>query len=204
MKYFLDAEFIDGNPIDLISIGIVCEDGHQYYAINHECDWSRADDWVQENVLTELPPRPSGLIFPPHPQLAQHPAYQAGWRTRAMIAAEVSQFILPGTPSVWGWYNSSDWVTLYQLFGRMIDLPEHFPFYAKELKQTVDELGNPQIPFRKQGHHALRDAVWIKEAYDWLSVNFIHPAFNNDPAISPAAPAWTQHLALPHCNIFMD
>lgn len=33
MKYFLDTEFHeDGKTIDLISIGIVAEDGREYYA----------------------------------------------------------------------------------------------------------------------------------------------------------------------------
>ena len=33
MKYFYDTEFIDdGHTINLISIGIVAEDGHEYYA----------------------------------------------------------------------------------------------------------------------------------------------------------------------------
>ena len=48
MKYFIDCEFIEGfhkplfgkrrHFIDLISIGIVCEDGREYYAISKEFD----------------------------------------------------------------------------------------------------------------------------------------------------------------------
>lgn len=42
MKYFFDTEFHeDGRTIDLISIGIVAEDGREYYAINRECDFDR-------------------------------------------------------------------------------------------------------------------------------------------------------------------
>lgn len=35
MRYFYDTEFIeDGHTIDLISIGVVAEDGRSYYAIS--------------------------------------------------------------------------------------------------------------------------------------------------------------------------
>lgn len=55
MKYYFDTEFIeDGKTIDLISIGIVAADGREYYAVNCECDYSKASDWVLENVLTPM------------------------------------------------------------------------------------------------------------------------------------------------------
>jgi hypothetical protein len=56
MKYYFDTEFIeDGKTIDLISIGIVADDGREYYAINENCDFSKASDWVKENVIAKLP-----------------------------------------------------------------------------------------------------------------------------------------------------
>lgn len=64
MKYFLDQEFIEGfhkpwfgkrrHFIDLISIGIVAEDGREYYAINSEYDYFKADDWVIQNVIRPI------------------------------------------------------------------------------------------------------------------------------------------------------
>ena len=40
MRYFYDTEFLeDGETIDLISIGIVAEDGREYYAVNLNADW---------------------------------------------------------------------------------------------------------------------------------------------------------------------
>ena len=44
-KYFLDTEFIeDGKTIDLISLGIVCEDGRELYLQNSECEFQKASD----------------------------------------------------------------------------------------------------------------------------------------------------------------
>lgn len=64
MKYFIDTEFIEGfhkplfgrrrHFIDLISIGIVAEDGREYYAISNEFDEKRASDWVKENVINSI------------------------------------------------------------------------------------------------------------------------------------------------------
>ena len=39
MRYFYDTEFIDnGRIIDLISIGVVAEDGREFYAVSTEFD----------------------------------------------------------------------------------------------------------------------------------------------------------------------
>src|SRR5258708_2885453 len=55
MRYWMDCEFIeDGHTIELISIGIVAEDGREYYAQSGEFDRRNASDWVKENVLSHL------------------------------------------------------------------------------------------------------------------------------------------------------
>ena len=55
MKYWLDTEFI-ARPytIDLISIGIVAENGREFYAESNETDWSKASPWTLENVRPQL------------------------------------------------------------------------------------------------------------------------------------------------------
>lgn len=59
MLYFLDTEFIEnGQTIDLISIGIISDDGREYYAINKNYNFIEADKWVRENVL-----KPIGLDY---------------------------------------------------------------------------------------------------------------------------------------------
>lgn len=64
MNYYFDCEFIEGfhkplfgkrrHHIDLISIGIVCEDGRRYYAISKEYNFNDASDWVKENVIIQI------------------------------------------------------------------------------------------------------------------------------------------------------
>jgi len=51
VKYWIDTEFI-ARPysIDLISIGLVAEDGREFYAESSEVDWSRASRWTLQTV----------------------------------------------------------------------------------------------------------------------------------------------------------
>jgi hypothetical protein len=55
VKYWIDTEFI-ARPytIDLISIGLVAEDGREFYAESSEVDWSKASLWTLENVRPQL------------------------------------------------------------------------------------------------------------------------------------------------------
>lgn len=55
MKYIFDTKYIEHKGyIDLISVGIVCEDGREFYGINEDCDFSKAADWTLENVLAPI------------------------------------------------------------------------------------------------------------------------------------------------------
>jgi hypothetical protein len=55
MKYWIDTEFIERPcTIDLISIGLVAEDGREFYAESNEVDWSKASLWTLENVRPRL------------------------------------------------------------------------------------------------------------------------------------------------------
>jgi hypothetical protein len=85
------------------------------------------------------------------------------------IAEQVVRFV-GEQPEFWGWYADYDWVALCQLYGTMVNLPHGWPMYCRDLKQWVDQLGNPTLPaHRGREHHALVDAYWIAEA--WNAVN---------------------------------
>lgn len=164
MKYFFDTEFIeDGRTIDLVSIGIVCEDGREYYAVSAEADLTKASPWVRANVLTHLPPYSSKL-----------------WKLRSTICRELvgscvvcdGVFIRRNEPvEFWAYFADYDWVALCQLFGRMSDLPDGFPMYCRDLKQAMDRVGvkHDQLPPGTDEHHALADARWVRDAYRWMA-----------------------------------
>lgn len=150
-KYFLDTEFIE-HPcsIDLISIGIVCEDGRELYRISAEFDESKASEWVKANVISRLGEQKRS--------------------TREQIKRDVLEFVGDhARPEFWGYYSDYDWVVFCWLFGSMMDLPKGWPMYCRDLKQWADELGNPKLPEQGKGeHNALDDAKWNQRAWAFL------------------------------------
>ncbi|RMI29105.1 polyadenylate-specific 3'-exoribonuclease AS [Nocardia stercoris] len=146
LRYFYDCEFIeDGVTIDLVSIGVVCEDGREYYAVSTEFDERKAGPWVRRNVLPKLPAPASPL-----------------WRDRATIRDELYRFLVPRPavePQLWAWVGAYDHVALCQLWGSMVDLPGNLPRYTNELRQYWDMSGRPPLPpVPKGAHDALTDA----------------------------------------------
>ena len=154
MKYFLDTEFIEyPNTIDLISIGIVAEDGREYYAISSEFDESKASQWVKDNVISKLVDKYNRL-------------------PRSVIAREIIEFIGSDKPEFWGYYTDYDWVVFCWLFGTMMELPKGFPMYCNDIKQLCNSLGNPELPkMQGQDHNALDDAKQHKACYEFLTGN---------------------------------
>jgi hypothetical protein len=218
-KYFLDTEFIeDGKTISLISIGIACEDGREFYAVNRDCDLTKASQWVKDNVISKLPPK-DPLPIEVSPRLWEE---SKAWKTKAEIAEEVANFfhcygevesvkptgwnkfllkiqsqspiwlirLMQATqvfayhsrtktkyslgigrakPEIWAYYADYDHVVFCQLFGTMMDLPNGFPMYTKDIKQLCDDLGNPELPKQGSGeHNALADARHNQVMYQFL------------------------------------
>jgi hypothetical protein len=155
MKYFYDTEFHeDGHTIDLISIGIVAEDGREYHAVNAGADWARIrkHEWLMANVFPQLP-------------------FSGDWKPKEQIRDEVREFLLASTPpDLWAWYSAYDHVVLAQLFGPMIDLPEGIPMYTHDLRAYIDYLPDATLPKQAGGlHNALEDARWVKQAHAYAT-----------------------------------
>lgn len=91
----------------------------------------------------------------------------------------------------YAYYADYDWVVFCQLFGRMIDLPKGFPMYCRDIKQILDEKQEKRNAYEehtpgafnplnikerndypkqdpKTEHHALYDARFDKELYQYL------------------------------------
>ena len=278
MKYFLDIEFLEGTQrlrktflealfatkiyteptIDLISIGIICEDGREYYAISKDFNlkeaWNRYDIksmsgkggigenthdkiyWIRENVLKpiwkELIEKERSYYMEMFKRINVWTKYidddyykftykefkrliKKYGKTNKQIAKEIIKFIderkvgntiiSPAEPNdnsvhtknvkFYGYYCDYDWVVFCWLFGKMNDLPEGFPYYCIDLKQTLDEFQDlennsyqhelncngmttnplkiikdlPNYPLQINEHNALADAHWNYELYKFLN-----------------------------------
>jgi len=183
LRYFYDCEFLeDGKTIELISIGIVADDGREYYAVNSEAPMGRirANDWLMRNVVTSLPitgersmetylahaansyPKPSTAFI----DLDQTATVV---RPRQVIANEVRDFLLAGDLDLelWANYAACDFVALYQLFGPLIALPDGIPMFTHDFQQALRAAGNPPTPQQEVGlHNALDDARHLKACFD--------------------------------------
>lgn len=190
MKYFYDCEFLeDGRTIEPISIGIVTEDGREYYAVFEEIIFNdavkeriRSDRWLMENVIPHLPLREHrgyeftlssgngkwGNFHLDHDSLLVLP--------RRVIKNWVRDFILgPGKPvELWAYYGAYDHVMLSQLFGRMIDWPTGMPMWTNDIVQLAEWAGidgETRILPAQAGteHNALEDARWVRDAWNHLN-----------------------------------
>lgn len=145
-KIWLDCEFHeDGKTIELISIGLVREDGAAFYAESDWYDWDRMTPWLEANVKPHL--------------------RGGAWRiSREAMRERLIQFC-GAWPEIWGWYGSYDWVALCQIFGTMIDLPRNWPMFIRDAMQyrAADFILPPRGEWTE--HHALCDAQWQRQVY---------------------------------------
>ncbi|MFD5910206.1 3'-5' exoribonuclease domain-containing protein [Streptomyces massasporeus] len=171
-----DLEFLeDGRHIELISIGMVCDDGREYYAVNRDMPVRkiRKYKWLMENVVPSLPKGhgdrrnlvPKSWLFDYANPVVKH---------RARIADDVLDFIRAAGPDVqlWANYGAYDHVALAQLWGRMIDLPEGVPMFTCDIQQERARLGLrwDELPKQESGeHNALADARHNQFVRRWLA-----------------------------------
>jgi hypothetical protein len=162
VRIFYDTEFLeDGRTIELISIGMVADDGRELYLVNRDAPWDRVRDhpWLMANVVPHLPQHAGGA--PVALVNAGDPVVQP----RRAIAAGVREFVrATPDPELWAWYAAYDHVALCQLFGCMVDLPDGIPMWTNDLQQAIRAAGSPAPlpPDPDDAHHALADARFAR------------------------------------------
>lgn len=150
MRIALDTEFLeDGKTIELISIGLVREDGETYYAeVPTASEISGTSLWLAEHVQPYLTgPR----------------------KAKTQIAHEIVEFV-DHEPEFWAWYASYDWVVLCQLYGEMLHLPPTWPMWCNDFRQvcSADSLPDQDPAIDGPEHHALSDAKWLMRSMEYF------------------------------------
>lgn len=174
-----DLEFLEnGHTIELISIGMVCEDGREYYAVNSDMPVDRIlnHQWLKANVWPHLPLR--GYKPPPQINALQQSdgaldMTDTRVKPKWVIANEVRDF-LQATADVelWANYGAYDHVALAQLWGPMVRLPEGVPMFTNDIQQERARLGLTwdDLPQQEIGeHNALADARHNQTVRRWLA-----------------------------------
>lgn len=151
MRVFYDLEFGRTAPeVTLVSVGMVAEDGREYYAVSSDFEPLAVHPWVRDNVLSQLPPAST-------------------WKPRTTIREQVLAFVGPD-PVLWAWYGGYDHVALCQLWGEMPELPRTLPRFTMDVRQLWEHLGRPPLPAQQGGlHDALADARHVKARWEALA-----------------------------------
>lgn len=190
MRFWYDTEFLeDGKTIELISFGIVAEDGRELYLVNQEIEWTEArgdlhdricrHHWLMENVVPHLGVC-TNIHQPSHPRTApQQPGIfhvatdDNRVVPRRFIRNAVFDFLTAkgGPVELWGYYSAYDHVVLAQLFGPMASMPKGIPWWTNDVQQLAAELeleGCLPAQDASQAHNALDDARWTRKAHEYL------------------------------------
>lgn len=146
MRIFFDTEFIiHKDTCTLLALGAVRDDGLTFYAENGDCDITKADDWVQRNVLPHL----TGPVY-----------------GQALLGVKFREFLGP-TPELWAYFCTQDHMLILDLLGGWLPTPEparvcHDLATLLLLKNMTEE----QMPkIDGPAHNALVDARWVRAAY---------------------------------------
>jgi hypothetical protein len=171
MRYYLDTEFIDdpiARTIDLISIGIVAEDGRELYLVNSEFDLLRCNDWLRANVLPHLG---AGYIVPN----AGAAAIRAKAATSRTDIRDLIERFVGDDDDVrfWAYFGMCDWLCVMQLWG-WFKMPPNLPKFCFDLKQWARQLGirgslSDKVPPIGTVHRAIDDAHWNRAAWEYLA-----------------------------------
>lgn len=161
MNFYFDTEFIDnGKTIDLISIGMINDNGETFYRVSSEFDVAEVleNPWLYENVW---------------PHIECDVIHEATY-SKAEIAKDLLKFV-DGHRGIefWAYCGAYDFVVLRQLFGRGIDGPSWIPFHYNEVQSFARWTGSPIIRTLtdKERHHALKDAKEVKAMCDMIRGN---------------------------------
>jgi hypothetical protein len=186
LRYFLDTEFKEvPGSIDFISIGIVAEDGREYYAVNKgmqtESIWK--DDWLRKNVIPSLfrygAGESPGIKMPNTPVSISVPVDFSDFENkvrfygmeREQIAEGILEFVsMDASPRFYVYYAAYDWVVFCWIFGRMLDLPDKFPKYCRDLKQMLMNYNLPKLDSAADcvEHCALDDARYDSQLFEYI------------------------------------
>lgn len=163
MKLFFDTEFTGLHQhTNLLSIGIVDENGREFYRELDDYDTSQLNDWLKDNVIANFTnEQPVNRII-----LEQH------------LREWLRGYDYGEKLEIWSDCLAYDWVLFCEIFGGAFEIPKniyYIPFdictYMK-IKGVDPDVNREEFvglePLISAKHNALHDAKVIKACYEKL------------------------------------
>jgi hypothetical protein len=193
VRVFYDTEFWEnGRTIDLASIGMVTEAGHDsLYYVNGEfpfAEAAEANPWLAKNVYPHLPVSQIHGVWHvdftdervvPRDEIRHHVEQFLMYCHRLAAKKDRREFVAGEYDrddiELWAFFSAYDHVALCQLWGRMIDLPPYVPMFTNDLASEArvvlgkaDARKLSTLVPQTGEHDALADARWDLEAFQYL------------------------------------
>lgn len=176
MKCFLDSEFTGlHKDTTIISLGLVGDDGGEFYAEFTDYDDSQVDDWIRENVI-------DNLLFAdcdPFVQTLGVVTFVKG--DKEMVGRELETWFRKfKTVEIWSDCHHYDIVLLHDIFGGAFSMPDNVYYIPYDICTVFKMFGlDPDVsreafidnPVNGVKHNALYDAKVIRACYDKLRRN---------------------------------
>lgn len=160
MKIFFDTEFTGLHQnTTLLSIGIVDENGREFYGEMVDYDESQLNDWLRDNVIANF---------------TREAIY-----TKEQLAKDLKKWLQAydygEKIEVWSDCLAYDWVLFCQIFGGAFEVPKNIYYIPFDIctfmkVKGVDPDINRETFAGMDGakHNALHDAKVIKACYEKL------------------------------------
>ncbi len=167
-KLYFDTEFTGLHQnTTLISIGIVSECGRSFYAEFTDYDQSQVNEWIQNNVISQLHLQAGGLRY----GLDASTGTFTYCGKKADIADGLGVWLKQfGPVEMWGDVLAYDWMLFCEIFGGAFGIPSNIHYIPVDFSTVLMTKGlNPDtnrselsgLPNGTQ-HNALEDAKILK------------------------------------------
>ena len=192
MKIFFDTEFTGLQlRTDLISIGIIADNGAKFYAELNDYDEAKIDEWLQTNVIDNLefsaPPEGEDEYYTMS-RLKSNPTgndISLGCSIRMRgnmktVGDELKVWLkqFKETPDVWSDVLAWDWVLFCELLGGGLQVGTYAKYIPFDIATLMVTKGvDPDINREKLAkfdeskavkHNAMHDAIIIRDCYNEL------------------------------------
>lgn len=176
MRVFLDCEMTGLHQgSSLISLGLVAENGKQFYAEFTDYNENQCDDWIKENVV-------ANLQFTDMDVFEQTVGdYTLTKNTTHFISGELHEWLSQfKTVELWSDCHHYDMVLFMELFGGAFGLPTNVYYIPFDISTMFKVLGiDPDIsreafidtPIDGVKHNSLYDAKVIQACFEKLQRN---------------------------------